>query len=258
VNSLKVQRGFVEATEELSDAEMGRLFRAMMKYAFYSEEPSFSGNEKFLWKTTRKDIDLQRAKYSKQVASLEHANSYNSKHNGNPMETDWKSNGTPLELHSNSIGNPMETHSNSNPKERTKEKRDNINNNNINNNNISKDTKEDIPDIEAMFGYNQFLLEAVKDWMTYKKQKRQSYQGMGLKSFLTQVQNRVAEYGEDAVIQVIRDSMAANYTGIVWDWLKKQTRPQNTNSAYSFMDILRREEQNEQNRNSEAFSPFAI
>jgi hypothetical protein len=74
------------------------------------------------------------------------------------------------------------------------------------------------------------------------------------------VQNRVAEYGEDAVIQVIRDSMAANYMGVVWDWLNKKTKTQytDTRNSYSFMDVLRREEQNEQNGNSETFSPFTI
>ena len=45
---LKVFSDFVETTEELSDAELGRLFRAMMHYAFRSEESTISGNERFL------------------------------------------------------------------------------------------------------------------------------------------------------------------------------------------------------------------
>ena len=125
---LKVFSDFVETTEELSDAELGRLFRAMMHYAFRSEESTISGNERFLWKKTKKDIDLQLCKYNKQIASLEHANSYNPKHNGNPLETHSISNGVPMESQSKSIGNPKSEKGEE--KESTKEKespkRDNI------------------------------------------------------------------------------------------------------------------------------------
>ena len=104
---LKVFSDFVETTEELSDAELGRLFREMMKYEFRAEESTISGSERFLWKTAKKDIDLQRSKYSKQIASLEHANSYNPKHNGNPLETHSISNGVPMETQSKPIGKPI-------------------------------------------------------------------------------------------------------------------------------------------------------
>lgn len=104
--------------------------------------------------------------------------------------------------------------------------------------------------LEEAFGYNQYLLDAVKDWLAYKKEKRQGYGERGLKSLLTQLKNRVAEYGEDAVIEVIQESMAANYMGITWDKLKNQNRQQKPSGGYSFMDILKQEEKNESHRNS--------
>lgn len=104
--------------------------------------------------------------------------------------------------------------------------------------------------LEEAFGYNQYLLDAVKDWLAYKKEKRQGYGERGLKSLLTQLKNRVSEYGEDAVIEVIQESMAANYQGITWDKLKNQNRQQKPSSGYSFMDILKQEEKNESYRNS--------
>lgn len=103
--------------------------------------------------------------------------------------------------------------------------------------------------LEELFGYNEFLLEAVRDWLTYKKEKRQEYKGTGLKSFLSQIKNRVSEFGEDAVINVIQESMAQNYQGITWDKLKQQNK-QSSKSGYSAFDILRREQENDQNRNS--------
>ena len=47
--------------------------------------------------------------------------------------------------------------------------------------------------LEELFGYNEFLLESVKDWLAYKKEKRQDYKGRGLQALLTQIKNRVAE-----------------------------------------------------------------
>ena len=133
----------------------------------------------------------------------------------------------------------------------------NSNQSNINQSNTSKyNTPPKSPSkgegdvsLEELVGYNQFLLEAVRDWLTYKKEKRQNYKGTGLKSFLTQIKNRVAEYGEDAVISVIQESMAQNYQGITWDKLKQQNK-QSSKSGYSAFDILRREQENDQNRNS--------
>ena len=104
-------------------------------------------------------------------------------------------------------------------------------------------------DAESLFGYNQFLLDAVKDWLSYKKERRQQYKPTGLKNLLGAIQKNVSEYGEEAVIEVIRESMGANYQGIVWDKLKSKSR-QKPSGGYSFMDILKQEEKNESYRNS--------
>ena len=40
-----------------SDEERGRLIMAMMAYAYRGEEPSFQGNERFIWPVLRKHID---------------------------------------------------------------------------------------------------------------------------------------------------------------------------------------------------------
>lgn len=43
--------------EPFSDVEVGRLVRAMIRYMSSGEEPSFSGNERFVWPAIRRDID---------------------------------------------------------------------------------------------------------------------------------------------------------------------------------------------------------
>ena len=95
---------------------------------------------------------------------------------------------------------------------------------------------EETPNLEEMFGYNQFLLEAVNDWLAYKKEKRQNYKPVGLKTLLTTIQNNVSKYGEDAVIELIHESISANYQGITWDKLKNQRQQGKKN--LSFADFL--------------------
>lgn len=47
------------------DAEKGRLFDAMMKYAESGIDPDLRGNERFIWGTVKAEIDRQRDAYEK-------------------------------------------------------------------------------------------------------------------------------------------------------------------------------------------------
>ena len=61
---LQVYTDFAEAMEELNDAERGRLFMAMLKYAESGAEPVFRGNEKVLWPVAKGNIDRQAEAYA--------------------------------------------------------------------------------------------------------------------------------------------------------------------------------------------------
>lgn len=63
---LKIFTDFAESIEPLSDAECGRLFRAMLKYASSGAAPEFSGNERFIWPTAKLHIDREAAFLHKQ------------------------------------------------------------------------------------------------------------------------------------------------------------------------------------------------
>jgi len=70
------------------------------------------------------------------------------------------------------------------------------------------------------WGFGPELTEAFSDWLKYKGEKRQGYKATGLKALKTQVKNNAARYGEGAVAQLIRECMAANWQGIIFDRLK--------------------------------------
>lgn len=71
------------------------------------------------------------------------------------------------------------------------------------------------------YGFAKELESTVKDWLTYKHEKRQDYKTVGLNALLKQISAAAETYGDDAVIQVIRNSMASNYQGITFDRLAK-------------------------------------
>lgn len=73
--------------------------------------------------------------------------------------------------------------------------------------------------------FNEPVRSAVRDWLNYKKERREAYKSTGLKSLLTEIENRVKQHGEQAVAEVIRLSMANNWRGIIWDRIT-ETRPE--------------------------------
>ena len=65
------------------------------------------------------------------------------------------------------------------------------------------------------------LQVAFEDWVAYKKERREPYKETGLKNLIGQIRNAAAQYGDDAVEGIIRESMASGYKGITFDRLKK-------------------------------------
>ena len=70
---LKVFTDFLEVTEGLGDAGMGRLFRAMLRYAQDGTEPLLRGKEAVAWAVARQSIDREVHTYKAKVASAETA-----------------------------------------------------------------------------------------------------------------------------------------------------------------------------------------
>lgn len=81
-------------------------------------------------------------------------------------------------------------------------------------------SKQEPPQVSD-YGFSFELESAVNSWLAYKRERREGYKHTGLKSLLTQVKNSAAEHGDAAVIDIIRQSMANGYQGIVFDRLKK-------------------------------------
>ena len=86
-------------------------------------------------------------------------------------------------------------------------------------------------------GFGSNLQAAFEDWVRYKTEKRQGYKQTGLKSLVSQIRNQAVLYGEDAVAALIRECMASNWQGIIFEKLAKETK----RGGNVFMDMLEEE-----------------
>ena len=86
-----------------------------------------------------------------------------------------------------------------------------------------KPEKPNEPDLTERF--DEPVRSAVQDWLNYKRERREAYKTTGLKSLLTEIENRAKQHGGQAVAEVIRLSMANNWRGIIWDRIT-ETKPE--------------------------------
>lgn len=118
-------------------------------------------------------------------------------------------------------------------------------------NNKKKSVKENthtlferlLPDYNIPFSVS----EKLKEWLTYKTERKEPYKEQGMKSFLRQVENKTLEYGEQAICGLIDECMSSGWKGIIYDRLEQKktksvnyqsSKPQNSNN--DFMNELQR------------------
>ena len=87
------------------------------------------------------------------------------------------------------------------------------------------------------------VAEKMAEWIKYKTERKEPYKEQGLKTLLRQIENNCTTYGDNAVCNLIDDSMANGWKGIIFDRLK-QARPQQKPQAQPrrngnvFLDML--------------------
>lgn len=185
--------------EAYSAAEVGRLVLAAMDYRESGAEPEFSGSERFIWPAIRRDIDESVAAQKAISTSRSEAG---------------KQGGRPESEKANAFDESNE-----------KQKKQMLSEESKKSYGQRKRTKE--KDMDSILSpLPPPLRESVEKWVAYKGERREEYKPVGLQSLVTQITKAAEEYGEEAMIDVISRSMAANYKGIVFDWLKEaNTRP---------------------------------
>lgn len=92
-----------------------------------------------------------------------------------------------------------------------------------NNSKNVKNVKNNNPPISPLVDerFTPKMLAAIDEWLTYKSERREGYKETGKRALLTEIHNNTQMYGEDAVIDLIHQSMASGYRGITFARLKQ-------------------------------------
>lgn len=181
---------YYEAIRPLSDTDRLAMYDAIMDYVFASKEPeALSPILNGYFALLRPNIDSSVKHYSTSVENgKKGGRPSKEKPNENPAETRWKPGGN-------------------RDKDKDKDKemdRDN--------------TSPPVP--PSLVGCGPELNEVFSDWLTYKAEKRQGYKPTGMKTLIARIEAAARDYGEAAVADLIRDSMASGWQGIAFDRLK--------------------------------------
>lgn len=83
------------------------------------------------------------------------------------------------------------------------------------------------------------LQETIEEWLKYKTEMKKTYKETGLKQLLNKFVEAEQSYGSQKVIDVVNDTMANGYQGIVWDWLTKSNKPKENKQQRDLFAELR-------------------
>lgn len=66
------------------------------------------------------------------------------------------------------------------------------------------------------------LADKLREWFKYKTERKEPYKQQGMKALLRQIENNQLNYGEQAVCELIDESMSNGWKGIIFDRLKQK------------------------------------
>ena len=75
------------------------------------------------------------------------------------------------------------------------------------------------PEPDPFADFSPKLREKAVEWVEYKRGRRQGYKPQGLRSLATQLAKAAKQHGEAAVCEIVDQSIANGYQGILWDRL---------------------------------------
>lgn len=85
--------------------------------------------------------------------------------------------------------------------------------------------------------FSSALQKTINDWIAYKDERKEGYKPKGLEMWISQLRNHTKTYEDKHIIEVIEKSMASQYKGVVWDWLKD--KPKRTNKYKEYREEIK-------------------
>lgn len=185
MNSFTFYKNYYELIKYLKPADRLILYDAIMKYIFEDEEPQLDGLLNGIWVNIKMPLTTSKN---------------NSGRGGRPKknkENEELKNKTDLKPNENRIKSEKKT------------------------NNISTFLFLISNNKYKYININNKIYNKIEEWLKYKEERKEKYKEIGLNNLLKQIDNKIDEYSEDAVINLINECMANNWKGIIFDKLVK-------------------------------------
>ena len=99
----------------------------------------------------------------------------------------------------------------------------------------TKSQKEEWEELLDQRNLSAPLKAKILEWLQYKRERKELYKPTGLKSFLTEMENKAQEYAEGDIISLINECMANNWRGIIWDKIKRQQAGREGKEKYQYL-----------------------
>jgi hypothetical protein len=93
-------------------------------------------------------------------------------------------------------------------------------------------------DVFAGRSFSPLMQDKLTEWLKYKAERRESYKPVGLRSFLSEMENKLKQHSEADVIALINECMANNWKGIIWDKIKSRASPQQKSQYEGICEVL--------------------
>lgn len=188
---------YLDKVAKLSDQEVGRLFRALLRYSALGEAPELTGRESVAFDFIVYDIDRakgshegKKQKYAQNARKRWDAKACNGiKRNANHAITITNTN-------TNTIIPPTPLSAEEELKAELKGK-----------------------------GFSPEMQDELSKWARYKVGLGDEYTDIGLEALLDRALAEVGKHGDNAVIELINTSMGNGWKGIIWDKLTESQRP---------------------------------
>ena len=216
-----------EVIQAMDDTQTAQLFRAILAYEREEEYEITDPTVKIAFIPIRQELDVNNEKWEK----TRNARSEAGRHGGRPSKT-------------NALSEKQEKAKKANAfsEKQTKAKKavyvnvnDNVNVNDSVNVNVFEEENTNTINTpptpprktQTMMVSESELSEPVKEklmeWLSYKKERKESYKETGLRSLITETHKHEQKNGATAVIDVINLSMSNGWRGIIWDRIARGT-----------------------------------
>lgn len=87
----------------------------------------------------------------------------------------------------------------------------------------SKTANDEIETMLNETAFSDYLKDGIREWLSYKREKGQTYKPKGFKTLLTKITNQLSVESETDIVNDIQECMSRNYAGIFYGTSKKQT-----------------------------------